>query len=130
MSVPDKVFLAFRGTAAERTILAQHPVRMVATAVLRSPKITDGEIEHLASMKSVNRDVLEDIAANPMWVNQYPIARALVWNPKTPDYIGVDLLKRMREVDLKPMSKDRNLSEAVRSCAMRRLQIMWKRKAL
>ncbi len=130
MSVPDKVFLAYRGSASERAILAQHPLRMVAIAVLQSPKITDGEIASLASMKSINQDVLEGIAGTPTWVNQYPIARALTTNPKTPAHIGIDLLKRMRENDLRLIYRDRNLPEGVRASAGRRLQLMEKKKGL
>ena len=130
MSVPDKIFLAYRGTASERAILAQNPLRMVATAVLASPKVTAGEIESLASMRSVNGEVLEEIATNPTWVGQYPIARAVATNPKTPAHIGIDLLKRMREVDLKQIQKDRNLPEAVRSSAGRRLQLLAKKKGM
>jgi hypothetical protein len=122
LSMSDKIFLASAGTATERAILAQNPVRMIATAVLKSPKITDKEVESLASMKSVSADVLEGISENSQWINQYPITRAVATNPKTPAHIGAELVKRLREMDLKHMQKDHNLPEAVRAAVTRRLK--------
>jgi hypothetical protein len=130
LPIPDKIFLAYRGSPAERAILAQNPKRTVAEAVLKSPKITDGEIESIASMKSVHVDVLTGIASNPLWINHYPIAKAVVTNPKTPTYVSIDLLKRMREVDLKLIEKDRNLPEALRASSGRRLQVLAKKRGL
>ena len=130
MSMADKIFLAYRGSASERAILAQNPLRTVAIAVLDSPKVTAGEVESLASMKSVNGELLEEIAGNPVWVNQYPIARAVTTNPKTPTHISIDLLKRIREADLKQISKDRNLPEGLRASAQRRLQNIQRKKSI
>ena len=45
---------ALKGTREERAILIRDPNRIVATAVLGSPKVTDGEIESFAAMKNVS----------------------------------------------------------------------------
>jgi hypothetical protein len=52
-------------------------------------------------------------------MRKYPIAQALVRNPRTPIPLGVRLVPRMGMRDLKILRRDRNISEAVRKTANR-----------
>ena len=58
--------------------------QVVAVAVIHNPRITDKEVEGIASMRTVNDEVLRLIAMNRSWARQYPIILSLARNPRTP----------------------------------------------
>jgi hypothetical protein len=51
------------------------------------------------------------------------IVHALVANPRTPVGIGVRLVPRLSVRELRELSRDRNVSDAVRSTALRLYRI-------
>ena len=55
MSVMERMKVATRGTREERSILVRDPNRLVAAAVLSSPKLTESEVESFAKMANVSR---------------------------------------------------------------------------
>ena len=124
MKFSEKIFLAKKGSDSERMVLVRSPDKRIGLAVLNSPKTNPGQVESIASMKSVNSEVLEEISGRTEWTNQYPIAKALVMNPKTPGHSAATLVKKLRDVDLKKVARDRNLHEAVRNQARRRMRVM------
>jgi hypothetical protein len=119
MKVKDRVKLAMKGDREARAILIRDSNRVVAQAVIRNPRITDQEVEAIAAMRTVNDDVLRVIASNRAWARQYPIIHNLARNPRTPLPTAVHILPRLQTRDLKNISQNRNVSEAVRRQAMR-----------
>ena len=63
MTVGERVQAALKGNKDERFILIRDGAKVVALAVLESPKVTDTEAEMFASMKNVQESVLRGIAA-------------------------------------------------------------------
>ncbi len=122
MSTHEKVMRALKGSQEERSILVNSRNRIVVRAVLGSPKLTDGEVEKFASLRSASEDVTRLIAQNPRWMRRYPIVHALVENPKTPIQIALRLLPRLNIRHLKKMSINRNINSAVRQRANQLLQ--------
>jgi len=121
MTVMEKVKVAMRGTREERTILIRDSNRLVAAAVLSSPKLTESEVEGIARMPNVTEEVLRIIGANRGWLKSYTIAAGLARNPKTPVAISLHLLPRLSDRDIKLLSTDRNVPEPVRIAARRRV---------
>ncbi len=121
LSPGQRLALAMRGTREERAVLIRDPNKIVAVAVLSSPKITDAEVENIAKMANVSEDVLRIIGHARAWMKNYPIASALSRNPKTPVAIALNLLPRLLEKDVKALTNDRNVSDVVRLAAKRRL---------
>ncbi|MGA7613991.1 MAG: hypothetical protein WBX15_02315 [Thermoanaerobaculia bacterium] len=117
MNVSEKVQCAFKGDRTERSILVREHNKLVCSAVIRSPKVTESEIEAFAAMRSVEDEVLRLISANRDWVRKYPIMINLVRNPKTPIGVVLPLINRLTLKDLKSLSGDRNVSETVRTSA-------------
>ncbi len=122
MSTHEKIMRALKGTQEERGILINSRNRIVVRAVLGSPKLTDGEVERFASLRSASEDVTRLIAQNPRWIRRYPIVHALVENPKTPIQIALRLLPRLNMRHLKKMSINRNINSTVRQRANQLLQ--------
>jgi hypothetical protein len=119
MKVKDRVKLAMKGDREARAILIRDSNRIVAQAVIRNPRITDQEIEGIAAMRTVNDDVLRVIASNRAWARQYPIIHNLARNPRTPLPTAMQILSRLYAKDLKALSQNRNVAEAVRRQALR-----------
>lgn len=117
LPVIDRMKLAFRGTREQRSQLIRDSNRLVAAAVLSSPKLTETEVEAFSKMANLSEDVLRCIAVNRGWAKNYNIVAALARNPKTPTALAMGFLQRLNERDLKMLSIDRNVAEPVRFAA-------------
>jgi hypothetical protein len=117
LPIKKKVKLAFKGTREQRAQLIRDPNRMVSAAVLSSPKLTEAEVESFSKMANVSEDVLRIIAMNRTWLKNYGVVLGLVKNPKTPPALSMQLLPRITERDMKMVSVDRNVPEALRLAA-------------
>ena len=119
MTVKDRVKLAMKGDREARSILVRDSNRVVASAVVNNPRITDQEIEQIAAMRTVSDDVLRLIASNRSWARSYPVIHNLARNPRTPIATSMSILPRLYAKDLKGLSQNRNVSDAVRRQAQR-----------
>jgi hypothetical protein len=121
MTVPEKVKCATKGTREMRSILIRDPNRMVASAVLSCPKVNDAEVEAFAKMGNVSEDILRTIAMSRAWTKSYTVVLALVKNSKTPVAITMNLMQRLNVSDVKKLSTDRNVPEALRVAARKKV---------
>ena len=121
MTVAQRIGLAMKGSREERAILIRDPNKIVAIAVLSSPKLTENEIEGIARMASLSEEVLRIIATNRAWIKRYGVIVALARNPKTPVAISMNLLGRLSERDLRAISTDKNVPEALRITARQKV---------
>lgn len=119
LSTSEKIKLALLGTHEERMILVRDTNKSVSSAVLKSPKLTDSEIEAISKMRNVSEEVLREIGENRLWLKNYAVALNLVRNPKTPAAISLRLMSRLSNRDLELLSRDRGASEVVRRAAIR-----------
>jgi hypothetical protein len=119
LNTADKVVTALKGTREERAILVRDPNRIVAIAVLGSPKVTDGEIESFAAMKNVSDAILRQIGTHRDWKKRYGVVANLVRNPRTPLAISLGMVSRLNPRDIKNLAFDRNVPEAIRKQAQR-----------
>lgn len=119
LPIVERMKLAFKGTREQRGQLIRDSNRLVAAAVLSSPKLNESEVEAYAKMGNVSEDVLRTIAANRTWLKNYNITLGLTRNPKTPPGISMNLLRRLNDRDVKAVIKDRNVPEALRLAARR-----------
>ncbi|HEX9962526.1 MAG TPA: hypothetical protein VGB00_16445 [Pyrinomonadaceae bacterium] len=119
MSMKDRVKLAMKGDREARNILIRDPNRIVAQAVMQNPRLTEQEVEKIASMRTVPEDVLRQIAASRQWSRIYTIVHNLARNPRTPLSNVMSILTRLQLRDLIALSKNRNVSDAVRRQASR-----------
>ena len=68
LPITEKMKLAMKGTREQRSQLIRDSNRLVATAVLASPKLTDAEVESFTKMGNVSEDVLRIIGMNRNWL--------------------------------------------------------------
>ncbi|MGH9929153.1 MAG: hypothetical protein ACREA9_07990 [Pyrinomonadaceae bacterium] len=119
MNARDRMKLAMKGDREARSILIRDTNRVVATAVIHNPRVTDQEVENIAAMRTVADEVLRLISLNRNWARSYPIIHNLVRNPRTPVPTVLSTLPRIRTKDLKSLAQNRNVSEATRRQAQR-----------
>jgi hypothetical protein len=119
MTVKDRIKMGMKGDREARSILIRDSNKVVATAVLANARITDQEVEKIASMRTVPEEVLRAISMNRAWMRSYPIVLNLVRNPRCPIPTAMGLLPRLFPKDLESVAQNRNVSEAVRRQAFR-----------
>lgn len=117
LPIMEKMKLAMKGTREQRSQLIRDSNRLVATAVLASPKVTDSEIESFTKMGNVSEEVLRIIGTNRSWLKNYGVVLGLAKNPKTPTAIAMQQLRRLAERDVKMLTTDRNIPEVLRLAA-------------
>ncbi|MEO7539074.1 MAG: hypothetical protein ABIV21_03540 [Pyrinomonadaceae bacterium] len=119
MGVKDRVKLGMKGDREARNILIRDPNRLVSSSVINNPRITEQEVETIASMRSIPEDILRMLAANRQWSRSYKIMHSLAKNPRTPIANVLTIMSRLQLRDLVALSKNRNVSDAVRRQAER-----------
>jgi regulator of extracellular matrix RemA (YlzA/DUF370 family) len=119
MNTKDRMKLAMKGDREARSILIRDSNKVVCSAVVNNPRITEQEIENIAAMRTVSDEVLRLIAMNRSWARSYPIIHNLARNPRTPVPTVMNILNRIRTKDLVNLSQNRNVSEATRRQAYR-----------
>ena len=117
LTIPERIKVAMRGSREQRAVLVRDPNRLVALAVLSSPKLSGSEVEGFARMANVSDDVLRIIGTNRAWTKNYAVVAALARNPKTPPAVSLSLTGRLNERDLKLLAVDRNIPEGLRAAA-------------
>ncbi|MBK7707733.1 MAG: hypothetical protein IPN69_06100 [Acidobacteria bacterium] len=119
MGMKDRMRLAMKGDREARNILIRDPNRIVAQAVIQNPKLTEQEVEKIATMRTVPEEVLRLIAINRKWARNYQIMMKLAQNPRTPLSNSITILTRLQTKDLLAMAKNRNISDAIRKQSQR-----------
>jgi hypothetical protein len=122
LTVTQKVRAAMRGSREERAILIRDPNKLVAIAVLSSPKLTVQEVGGFARTGSVSEDALRVIASTRAWVKNYSVVQGLVFNPKTPVAMSLPLVKRLLEREVRSLSTDRNVPDPLKIAARKIMQ--------
>lgn len=119
MSVKDRVMLAIKGTREARMILVRDPNRIVASAVMRNPRLTDTEVEQIAAVKTVPEEVLRQIGAARAWTRSYLVIHNLVRNSRTPIATSLSFMNRIQTRDLRALSQNKNIPDVIRQTSYR-----------
>lgn len=117
LDIKGRIQLAMKGNKEERSLLIRDGTKIVALAVLESPKLTDGEVEKFASQKNVLEAVLRAIPMKRRFMKQYPVIRNLTFNPRTPIDVSLGLIKNLLVHDLRNLAGNKEVSDTVRKLA-------------
>jgi hypothetical protein len=122
LTTSEKIITALKGSREERSVLVRDPNRLVSSAVLGSPRMTDGEVEAFAGMRNVSDEVLRQIGNNREWTKRYGVVANLVKNARTPLATSLGLVRRLNPRDMKAVAVDRNVPEVIRREAQKFIQ--------
>jgi hypothetical protein len=117
MSVSEKVQLAFKGDRMVRMLLVRERNKLVCSAVMRNPRMSEQEAEAIAGMRNVEDEVLRLLAHKREWIAKYNIMIALVRNPKAPVGVVLPFISRLTLRDLKGLKDDKGVQQVVREMA-------------
>ena len=122
MPISHKIRLATIGTAAHRSVLLLDANKVVSMAAIKSPTITDQEVVRCSQSRAVSDEILRYIAANRDWTKNYFVKVNLINNPKTPLPSAMSFLTHLRSNDLKNVSMNKNIPNALRETAKNMLK--------
>ena len=125
LDIKGRIQLAMKGNKEERSLLIRDGTKIVALAVLDSPKITDGEVERFATQKNVLEAVLRGIPLKRRFAKNYAVVRNLVFNPRSPLDLSLALIKNLLVADLRNLAGNKEVSDTLRKLA----QKMFKQKS-
>lgn len=121
LSVFQKIKLARTGNKEARGLLIRESNKIVAAAVVRSPKITEQEVLGFAKSRNVSDEVLRLISSNRDWTKSYQMKLALAGNPKCPQPVAMRLVNYLQEKDLLGFMKSKDVPSVISSHARRLL---------
>jgi hypothetical protein len=119
MSIFQKIKLARMGNKEARALLVRDRNKIVASAAVRSPKISENEVVTFAKARNICEEVLRIIGANREWTRNYQVKRALAMNPKCPRPMAVKFLNYLQERDLRGIMRSKEVPTAVSTHARR-----------
>jgi hypothetical protein len=128
MGLGEKVQLAFRGDRTARMLLVRDRNKLICSAVMRNPRMTEQEAEQIASMRNVEDEVLRLIGMRRDWMGKYNIMITLCRNPKTPLGVVLPLINRLTLRDLKGLKDDKGVQHVVRDLARKAYLIRTQKK--
>jgi hypothetical protein len=117
LTVPERIKLALTGTRTERMILIKDTNKLVALAVLESPKLTEDEILLTLRDRSISQEIIAKIANKRELSKNYTMILEMVQNPKTPLKKALGMVKQLHLKDLKHLTYDKNIHYVVRNVA-------------
>jgi len=117
LGVAARIQMAMRGNREERFILIRDSCKIVALAVIESPKLAENEVETFAAMRNVREVVLRTITMKRKFLKNYGVVKALVNNPRTPMDVALPLLNHLLINDLKWLSANKNVPDTIRKLA-------------
>jgi hypothetical protein len=109
MTVMEKIKLARFGNSEARGLLARDRNRIVSSAAIRSPKITENEVISFAKSRSLSEEVMRIIASSREWTKNYQVKHALATNPRTPIPAAIKFLNYLNDKDLKQIMRSRDV---------------------
>ena len=121
LGVAGRMKAAMKGSKSERALLIRDPNKLVSSAVLSSPKLTESEVENFAKLANVSEEILRTIGMNRAWIKNYGVVAALTKNPKTPLAVSMRFVQRLNDRDLKMIALDRNLQEPLKLAVRKRM---------
>lgn len=119
MTVMEKIKLARFGNGEARGLLVRDRNKMIASAAIKSPKITENEIINFAKSRALCEDVYRVIAMTPEWTKNYQVKLAISMNPKSQLPTAIKFLNYLTDRDLKAIMRSRDVPGQVAMQARR-----------
>jgi hypothetical protein len=119
MPINEKIRMAMVGDKEWRSLLIKETNKLVSTAVIKNPRITEPEILSIAKSAELNEEVIRLVSMNKEWIKLYPVRKALVENSKTPLPRALRFLSTLNDKDLASLAKSKNISSVLARQAQR-----------
>jgi hypothetical protein len=128
MGVSEKIKMALTGDKEWRSIFLKDSNKLVNTAVLKNPRVTDGEVLAVVKSKTSSEELIRIVLMNKDWMKLSAVRSALVSHPKTPVASALRFMDSLTIKELKELSKSKSVSQVVVAAARRVLAEKAKKK--
>jgi hypothetical protein len=122
LKVAEKIKMGLTGDKEWRTIMMKESNKLIQGAVMKNPRISDGEVLMVAKNKTSSDDLIRMILLNKDWVKNYEIKKALIVHPKTPPPKALRFISYLTMKDIKELAKSRQVSNIVATAARKELE--------
>ena len=122
LKVSEKIKMGLTGDKEWRSILLKESNKLIQGAVLKNPRITDGEVLMIAKSRTSSDEMIRLILFNKDWLKNYEIKKALIIHPKTPPPKALRFISSLTMKDLKNLVKSRQVSNIVSTSARKELE--------
>jgi len=119
MPVSEKIKMALTGDKEWRTLLIRESNKLVNTAVLKNPRVSEGEVLAVAKNRSASEELIRIVLLNRDWIKLYEMKKALAVHPRTPLQKAVRFMTFLSEKDLRELAKSRDVGQAIVNNAKR-----------
>jgi hypothetical protein len=127
LGVAEKIKVALTGDKEWRTLLLRESNKLVSSAVLKNPRITEGEVLAVAKSKASNDEMIRLILLNREWLKSYEMKKTLLRHPRTPLSKALRFMSILTTKDLKMVAKSKDISAVLVNNARRILMIKEKK---
>jgi len=127
LKVAEKIKMGLTGDKEWRSLMIKQSNKLIQAAVMKNPRITDGEVLMVAKNKSSSEDLIRMILLNKEWMKIYDIKKAMVTHPKTPAPKAMRLVPMLTMKDIKELAKSRQVSTLVSTAARKELELRIKK---
>ena len=127
LKVADKIKMGLTGDKEWRSLMIKQSNKLIQAAVMKNPRITDGEVLMIAKNKTSSEDMIRMILLNKDWMKLYEIKKALITHPKTPPPKAMRLVPMLTMKDIKELAKSRQVSTLVSTAARKELELRIKK---
>ncbi len=122
LNTSAKIRIATLGNATQRSILVRDSNKLVVLAVLKSPLLNESEVRRFSRFKTLPEEAVRFIAGSRDWTKHYSVKLNLVQNPRCPIEYTLRFLPHIRVPELRGLSRDKNVPQAVARAAKQLLQ--------
>ena len=127
LKVAEKIKIGLTGDKEWRALMIKQSNKLVQAAVMKNPRITEGEVLTIVKNKTSSEDLIRMILLNRDWMKNYDIKHALITHPKTPAPKAMRLVPMLTLKDLKTLAKSRQVSTLVATTARKELELRIKK---
>ncbi len=127
LKVAEKIKMGLTGDKEWRSLLIKDANKLVQAAVMKNPRITDGEVIAIARNKQSSDEMVRLILLNKDWMKLYEIKKSLVSHPKTPVPKAIRMVQFLTVKDLKDLARSRNVQTVISTTARKELERKAKR---
>lgn len=127
LKVTEKIKMGLTGDKEWRSILLKESNKLIQGAVLKNPRITDGEVLMIAKTRTSSDEMIRLILFNKDWLKNYEIRKALIVHPKTPPPKALRFVSSLSTKDIKVLAKSRQISNIVATAVRKELEMRLKK---
>ncbi|PLX99047.1 MAG: hypothetical protein C0624_13925 [Desulfuromonas sp.] len=121
MGVSEKIKTALTGDKEWRGLLYKDANKLVNSAVLNNPRISDGEVVAIAKNRAASDEHIRLISLNRKWIKIPEVQKALVVHPRTPLPKALRYMNILTVKELKGLAKSKTVSQVIANNARRML---------